>query len=125
MSASPLRVLLVEDNEVYRSTLALLLHGRDGIEIVGELADGRDVADAVGRLHADVVVMDFRLPGLPGDEATSALLAARPGTKVVCLTAEATPDERARVLGAGAVALVDKGGSTREIVEAIRSGSAQ
>jgi DNA-binding NarL/FixJ family response regulator len=124
-SVSPLRVLLVEDNEVYRATLALLLHGRDGIEIVGELADGRDVADAAARLRADVVVMDYRLPGLAGDEATSALLAARPATKVVCLTAEATPEERARVLGAGAVALVGKGGPTQELVDAIRSGRAR
>ena len=60
------RVLLVEDNEVYRSTLELLLDGRDGLEIVGSVGDGRDAADAAEQLSPDVVLMDFRLPGLDG-----------------------------------------------------------
>jgi DNA-binding NarL/FixJ family response regulator len=117
----PLRVLLVEDNDVYRSTLTLLLHGRDGIEVVGEVANGGEVAAAVAEHAPDVVVMDYRLPGLQGDEATAAVRVTSPGVAVVCLTAEATPDERARVLAAGASALLEKGCSTAEIVEAIRS----
>jgi len=121
----PLRVLLVEDNDVYRSTLTLLLHGRDGIEVVGEVANGRDVAAAVADHAPDVVVMDYRLPGLQGDEATAALRETSPGVAVVCLTAEATPDERARVLAAGASDLLEKGCSTAEIVEAIRSAGTQ
>jgi len=120
----PLRVLLVEDNEVYRSTLTLLLHGRDGIEVVGEVAEGNMVAAAVAELAPDVVVMDYRLPGLQGDEVTAAVLATNPGVAVVCLTAEATPEECARVLAAGASALLEKGCSTAEIVEAIRSAGA-
>jgi DNA-binding NarL/FixJ family response regulator len=120
-----LRVLLVEDNEVYRSTLTLLLHGRDGIEIVGEVANGHEVVAAVAKHAPDVVVMDYRLPGLPGDEATAALREAAPGVAVICLTAEATPDERARVLAAGAADLLEKGCSTAEIVEAIRSAGTQ
>ena len=71
-----IRVLLVEDNEVYRSTLELLLDGRDGIEIVGSVADGRDAAAAAERLDPDVVLMDFRLPGLDGAQATAAVRAA-------------------------------------------------
>jgi len=119
-----LRVMLVEDNDVYRSTLVLLLHGRDGIEVVGEVADGSDVAAAVAEHAPDVVVMDYRLPGLQGDEATAAVLLTNPRIAVVCLTAEATPEERARVLAAGASALLEKGCSTAEIVEAIRSAGA-
>ena len=124
VSAAPLRVLLVEDNEVYRSTLALLLDGSNGIEVVGEVANGREVVEAVERLRPDVVVVDYRLPGASGDQVTTDVLAASPGTTIVCLTAEATADERLRVLAAGAVALVEKGGPTREIVDAIRSGRA-
>jgi DNA-binding NarL/FixJ family response regulator len=124
VSEDRLRVLLVEDNDVYRATLALLLDGRDGIEVVGEVVDGREVVSAVERLRPDVVVVDYRLPGASGDEVTTAVLAASPGTTVVCLTAEATPDERLRVLDAGAAALVEKGAPTREIVDAIRSGGA-
>ncbi|MSO94820.1 MAG: response regulator transcription factor [Thermoleophilia bacterium] len=116
-----MRVLLVDDNDVYRSTLVLLLHGRDGIEVVGEVADGSEVAAAVAEFAPDVVVMDYRLPGLQGDEAAAAVHAIAPGVAVICLTAEATPEERTRVLAAGVSALLEKGCSTAEIVDAIRS----
>ena len=66
-----IRVLLVEDNEVYRATLELLLAGRAGIEIVGSVADGGEAAAAAERLDPDVVLMDFRLPGLDGAQATA------------------------------------------------------
>lgn len=117
----PVRVLLVEDNEVYRTTLELLLDGRDGIEIVGSVEDGRDAAAAAERLRPDVVLMDFRLPGIDGAEATGAVRAGAPGAAVLCLTAEASADDRAAVLAAGAVGLVEKGRPTDELVQAILS----
>lgn len=123
--SAPIRVLLVEDNDVYRSTLELLLHDRDGIVVVGAVADGRVAVQAVEELAPDVVLMDFRLPGLDGAAATTALRSQRPGTAVVCLTAEATAGDRAAVLAAGAAALVEKGGATDEIVLAIRSALAR
>ncbi len=116
-----IRVLLAEDNEVYRSTLELLLDGRDGISVVGAVADGRAAVAAVAELEPDVVLMDFRLPGLDGAEATAAVRALRPETAVVCLTAEAGDEDRVAVREAGAVALVEKGRPTEEIVDAIRS----
>jgi DNA-binding NarL/FixJ family response regulator len=76
---------------------------------------------AVAELEPDVVLMDFRLPGLDGAEATAAVRALRPGTAVVCLTAEAGDEDRVAVREAGAVALVEKGRPTEEIVDAIRS----
>ncbi len=97
------RVLLVEDNEVYRSTLELLLDGRDGLEIVGSVGDGRDAADAAAQLAPDVVLMDFRLPGLDG--------------------AEATDSDRAAVLAAGAAGLIEKSSSIDELVGAIHSAN--
>ena len=115
------RVMLVEDNAVYRSTLALLLDGHEGIEIVGEAADGGQAAAAAALLQPDVVLLDFRLPGASGDEVARLLMAASPGTRIVCLTAEATVAERERVTAAGAIAIVEKGGSTRAIFDAIRS----
>ena len=124
MTPPPLRVLLVEDNDVYRSTLVLLLHGRDGIEVVGEVADGSEVAAAVAEHAPDVVVMDYRLPGLQGDEVAAVIHAANPSVAVVCLTAEATPEERARILAAGVSGVLEKGCSTAEIVDAIRSAGA-
>jgi DNA-binding NarL/FixJ family response regulator len=117
------RVLLVEDNEVYRSTLELLLDGRDGMEVVGAVADGREAAETARALAPDVVLMDFRLPGMDGAAATAAVRAAAPHAAVVCLTAEATDDERRAVLAAGAVALVEKGSPIEDLVRAIRTAT--
>jgi DNA-binding NarL/FixJ family response regulator len=117
------RVLLVEDNEVYRATLELLLDGREGLEIVGSVADGGEAAAAAARLGPAVVLMDFRLPGLDGAEATAAVRAAAPHAAVLCLTAEATDADREAVLAAGAVALIEKGRPIDDLVQAIRSAS--
>ena len=114
-----IRVLLVEDNDVYRSSLELLLGLQAGLEVVGALASGAEAADASRRLRPDVVVMDYRLPGLDGAAATRAVIEAS-GAAVVCLTAEATADEREEILRAGAVELVEKGGTVDELAEAIR-----
>jgi DNA-binding NarL/FixJ family response regulator len=119
------RVLLVEDNEVYRSTLELLLAGREGLEVVGAVADGRAAAAAAARLEPTVVLMDFRLPGLDGAGATAAVLAAAPNAAVVCLTAEATEVDRKAVLEAGATELIEKGTPIESLVAAIRSAGGQ
>lgn len=121
--ARPIRVLLVEDNDIYRSSLELLLGMQDGLVVVGSIANGAAAARACAETHADVVLMDYRLPGMDGAEATSAVLAHCPGAAVVCLTAEATADEREAVLAAGAVALVEKGRPTAELAAAIRSAA--
>lgn len=118
-----IRVLLVEDNEVYRATLELLLDGRDGLEIVGSVADGREAAAAAERLEPAVVLMDFRLPGLDGAGATAAVRAAAPNAAVLCVTAEATDDDRRAVLEAGAVGLIEKGRSIDDLVQAIHAAT--
>ena len=118
-----MRVLLVEDNEVYRTTLELLLAGRDGVEIVGSVAAGDEAAAAAGAHDPDVVLMDFRLPGLDGAGATAAVLAACPNAAVICLTAEANDADRRAVLAAGAVALIEKGSPIEDLVRAITSAS--
>ena len=69
------RVLLVEDNEVYRSSLELLLGLQSGLAVVGAVGTGTEAAEAAERLRADVVLMDYRLPGLDGVEKKSKLTA--------------------------------------------------
>ena len=102
----PLRILLVEDNEVYRSSLEAVLELQDGLEVVGGIGEGGAAAESCRALAADVVLMDVRLPGLDGVAATAAVRAACPGAAVVCLTAEATASERDAALAAGAAELV-------------------
>ena len=118
-----IRVALVEDNDVFREALELLLGLRPEIEIVAALADGHDVADMCRDVRPDVVVMDYRMPGLDGVQATTAILAACPTTLVVALTASANARERGALIEAGAVACLTKDQPLDEIVDAIhRSG---
>lgn len=119
------RILLVEDNEVYRSSLELLLGMHAGLEVVGSVADGRAAVDACAGLQPDVVLMDFRLPGMHGADATGALREACPSAAVVCLTAEATAADEDALVDAGVVALVRKGESTENLVSAIRAAAGE
>lgn len=116
----PIRIVLVEDNAVFRETLELLLGLRSDVEVVASVADGREAA-AVCRDHKpDVVLMDYRLPGLDGVQATKAVLEACPSTAVVCLTASVNIGEVDALYEAGAVACLRKDQELDEIVEAIR-----
>ena len=116
------RVLLVEDNEVYRSSLELLLGLQSGLAVVGAVGTGTEAAEAAARLEADVVLMDYRLPGIDGASATREVIAAS-GAAVVCLTAEANAEERDEILRAGARGLVEKGDAVEALAAAIRSAA--
>ena len=116
----PIRILLVEDNDIYRSSLELLLGMYEGLAVVGSVIEGTAAAAAAVRLRADVVLIDLRLPSGDGVEATAAVLAARPEAAVVCLTAEATDADRAAVRAAGAVGLVEKGQPIEDLVAGVK-----
>jgi len=116
----PLRVLLVEDNDVFRQALELLLGLQAGIEVVGAVAEGTAVVVACREHSPQVVVMDFRLPGMDGVEATAAVREAFPEIAVVCLTASASPRELDAIRAAGATACLRKDQELDEIVAAIR-----
>ena len=73
---APIRVLLVDDDPLVRTGLRLMLGGAPDLAVVGESADGSEVADAVSRLRPDVVLMDVRMPVLDGISATRAIAAA-------------------------------------------------
>jgi DNA-binding NarL/FixJ family response regulator len=116
-------VLLVEDNEVFREALEVLLRLSGGVRVVGAVADGAAALDACRRVTPDVVVMDYRLPGMDGVETTRALRAACPGSAVVALSAAADETAAAALLEAGAVACLMKDRELDEIVAAIRSAA--
>jgi DNA-binding NarL/FixJ family response regulator len=114
-----IRVVLVEDNQVFREALELLLGLRDDIEVVASVADGTQAVPACKEHRPDVVVMDYRLPGLDGVEATRAVRVACPGTAVVVLTASANVREMDALREAGAVACLTKDQDLDEIVGTI------
>ncbi len=119
----PIRVVLVEDNEVFREALELLLGLRSDMQVVASVPDGEDAAVAAAQLRPDVVVMDYRLPGLDGVQATRAVLEACPSTAVVCLTASANLRERDALTEAGVVAFLRKDEGLDAIVTAIRDAA--
>ncbi len=80
-----MRVLLADDHALFRDGIRSLLEAR-GVEVVGEAADGREAVEAALRLRPDVVLMDVAMPGVDGLEATRAIKAHLPDTKVVMLT---------------------------------------
>ncbi len=82
----PIRVLLVDDHILFRKGLVSLLSARDDIEIVGECSEGAEAVDRARELMPDVVLMDVRMPGLNGIEATRRIASEMPHVKVVMLT---------------------------------------
>jgi DNA-binding NarL/FixJ family response regulator len=109
----------VEDNRLFRETLGLLLDLWEEIELVGSVESGEEAVELCRRVTPDVVLMDYRMPGLNGAQATAAVLEASPGSRVVCLTASVSAEERKLVLAAGAVACVTKDDGLDRIVGAI------
>ena len=118
--AEPIRLVLVEDNQVFREALELLLGLQSDIVVVATVGDGSSAAEVVRAHNPDVVLMDYRLPGLDGVQATRAVREACPDVAVVCLTASANFREVDALYEAGAVACLSKDQELDEIVEAIR-----
>ena len=116
----PIRVLLVEDNEVYRASLEFLLDRYDGLDVVGSVALGGAAAVACSELEADVVVIDYRLPDLDGSEVAVELRERCTEASVVFLSASAGVDETAAARSAG-VALVRKDEGVEVLVGAVRA----
>jgi DNA-binding NarL/FixJ family response regulator len=115
-----IEVVLVEDNDVFREALELMLEITPDIRVVAAVANGEAALEACPRIEPDVVLVDYRLPGLDGVETTAALRSACPEASVVVLTAAAETGEMQALLDAGAVACLTKDRGLEEIVGAIR-----
>lgn len=114
------RVVIVEDNDVFREALELMLGMREDIEIVAAVGDGTAAVAAALEHRPDVILMDYWLPGIDGAQATRELLAQLPELRVVALTASADAVQRQALLAAGAVARLGKDEELEEIVAAIQ-----
>lgn len=105
----PVRVLLVDDQVLFRSALSALMATWADLEVVGEVGDGEEALRLTGTLKPDVVVLDTRLPGIDGIETTRQLRASHPGTAVLLLSGFADEPTRAAAAKAGAARILDKG----------------
>ena len=118
-----MKIVLVEDNEIFRETLELLLGLRGDLAIVGSVGSGQEAVDVCAEAQPDVVLVDYRMPGLSGAQTTEAVLKSSPATRVVCLTASVSSAEVAELYAAGAVSCVGKDEELERIVEAIHSAA--
>ena len=115
-----IRVAIVEDQELVRTGLRMILDAADGIEVVGEAADGADVPDLVRRAAPDVVLMDIRMPDVDGIEATRRLAASGSPARVIVLTTFDLDEHVQAALRAGASGFLLKDGPAEEMLTAVR-----
>ncbi|HLK75539.1 MAG TPA: response regulator transcription factor [Streptosporangiaceae bacterium] len=119
-----IRVLVVDDDALVRAGLSMLLAGAEDIEIVGEAADGGEVAQAVAEQHPGIVLMDIRMPGMDGLAATELLRAQDGAPEVIVLTTFEADDYVLRALRAGASGFLLKDTPPADIVRAVRTVAA-
>ena len=121
-------VLVVDDHAVVRRGLAVYLEGAEGIEVIAEAANGREALDQLARLAAahqlpHVVLMDVLMPEMDGISATSEVLAAHPGVRVVMLTSFGEVERVQSALQAGAAGYLLKDADPDEVAAAIRAAA--
>jgi DNA-binding NarL/FixJ family response regulator len=121
---TPMRVVVVDDHDGFRAALRGTLHAQPDFEVIGEAVDGMTAVVVCALSTPDVVVMDLRLPHMDGVMATERILALCPGTRVVACTAASDNLLVRRARAAGAVGLVYKDAGPEELVEAVRTASA-
>jgi DNA-binding NarL/FixJ family response regulator len=121
MTAPPVRVLLVDDDDLMRAGLRAVLASDATIEVVGEVGDGRGAAGRARALRPDVVLMDVRMPDLDGISATREVLAASPEAKVIILTTFEQDDYVFDALAAGASGFLLKRTRPEELIAAIHT----
>jgi len=117
------RLLLVDDHEVVRSGLRMLLDSEQDVQIVGEAGTAEEALRAVQELEPDVVLMDIGLPDLSGIEAAARIREIRPQVAVVALTIHEDKEYFFRMLDAGASGYVPKRAAPEELLTAIRAAA--
>jgi DNA-binding NarL/FixJ family response regulator len=124
VTGAPVRVVLVDDDDLMRAGLRAVLSSDESVEVVGEAADGRAAVPLVRSLAPDVVLMDVRMPALDGISATREVLSAAPTARVVILTTFEQDDYIFDALRAGASGFLLKRTSPEELVAAIHAVAA-
>ncbi|WP_111496115.1 UvrY/SirA/GacA family response regulator transcription factor [Marinobacter bohaiensis] len=115
-----IRVLVVDDHELVRSGITRMLADNTDIEVIGQAPSGEDAVDFVRSDVPDIVLMDIRMPGIGGLEATRRILRIDDSVRVIVVTACADDPYPTRVMQAGASAYITKSADIKEMVRAIR-----
>jgi DNA-binding NarL/FixJ family response regulator len=118
-----IRVLVVDDHDLFRAGLASLLNAQPGIEVVAQASGGRMGVRLADELQPDVVLMDVRMPDLEGPDATREILERQPSTCVVALTVVSDDADVSAVLAAGASGFLAKDTPIDGVVLAVRAAA--
>jgi two-component system response regulator NreC len=118
---NPIRIVLVDDHEVLRAGLRMLLESQPDMVVVGESSSGADAESICREWVPDVVLMDITMPGKDGIQVTRELMQALPGIKVIALTMHEEPEYLKQVMAAGGVGYVVKRAAATEVVSAVRA----
>ena len=118
-----IRVLIVDDHKVVRQGLRFLLEQEDGIEVVGECADGPSAVEAVRTLEPTVVLLDLFLPGQDGVGVLAEIKRRRPATEVLMLTSSSDDEHLLAAIRAGALAYLQKTAGVDQVVGSVRAAA--
>jgi DNA-binding NarL/FixJ family response regulator len=119
-----IRVVIVDDHPIVRAGLVALVDAADDLEVVGTASTGLEAIEIAETLRPDVILMDLRMPGLDGDEATARIVAANPATRVVILTTYETDDAILSAIEAGASGYLLKAAPEAELLAGVRAVAA-
>ena len=114
-------VLLADDQPLLRRGFRMILEAEPGLTVAGEAGDGAEAVELAGRVRPDVVLMDIRMPGTDGIEATRRITAAEPGVRVLVLTTFDLDEYAFGALRAGASGFLLKDVRPHELVAAVRT----
>jgi NarL family two-component system response regulator LiaR len=119
-----IRIMTVDDHEIFRGGIAFALEAYEGLELVGEAHSGEEALRLCEQVRPDVILMDMRMPGLDGPTTTQAIRQQFPQVRVLALTSFHDEQLVQRAMAAGAIGYLLKGIPVKELVAAIRAASA-
>jgi DNA-binding NarL/FixJ family response regulator len=118
-----IRVVLADDHPLILEGIRALIRDAPGIEVVGEATNGDDAVSIVLAEHPDVAILDVRMPGIDGVEATRRIVRDQPATRVIVLSAQADAEVAVQALRAGAVGFLPKDAFGTTLLDGIRSAA--
>ncbi|HEX8748696.1 MAG TPA: response regulator transcription factor [Pyrinomonadaceae bacterium] len=116
-------IILADDHELVRKSIAALLRDEPDFEVVAECSNGRELLDLVARVKPSVALIDVAMPELNGIEATRRIRELCPLTRVIVLSNYADATYVRETLKAGAVGYIVKSGAAQDLIEAVRTGT--
>jgi DNA-binding NarL/FixJ family response regulator len=120
-SKRTIRIMLVDDHELLRAGVRAMIEEHEDMTVIAEAMSGEDAIAQARRSQPDVVIMDIRLPGINGIEATRRIVKQDPNARVLVLTMDAPEDVLLDVFEAGASGYLRKTGAAPRVVDAVRA----